>query len=93
MQGGKEMQNKRIISAALTGNWGNKSNNPALPITPKEIAESAYEAVQAGAAVVHLHMRDEEGHPTMRADRFLETIALINELDAQDSFRKQPTAP
>lgn len=73
------MQNKRIISAALTGNWGNKSNNPALPITPKEIAESAYEAVQAGAAVVHLHMRDEEGHPTMRADRFLETIALIKE--------------
>ena len=73
------MQNKRIISAALTGNWGTKEINPALPITPKEIAESAYEAVQAGAAVVHLHMRDEEGYPTMRADRFLETIALIKE--------------
>lgn len=73
------MQDKRIISAALTGNWGNKSNNPAIPITPKEIAESAYEAYQAGAAIVHLHMRDEEGYPTMRADRFLETIALIKE--------------
>ena len=31
---------KRIISAALTGNWGDKSKNPALPMTPKEIADS-----------------------------------------------------
>lgn len=73
------MEDIRIISAALTGNWGDKNTNPALPMTPKEIAESAYEAYQAGAAVVHLHMRDEEGFPTMRADRFLETIALIKE--------------
>lgn len=73
------MEDKRIISAALTGNWGNKSNNPAIPLTPKEIAESAYECYQAGAAIVHLHMRDEEGHPTMNTERFRETIALIQE--------------
>ena len=70
---------KRIISAALTGNWGDKSKNPALPMTPKEIADSAVEAWKAGAAVVHLHMRDEEGRPTMRVDLFEETIRLIRE--------------
>ena len=73
------MKDRRIISAALTGNWGNKSNNPAMPLTPKEIAESAYECYLAGAAIVHLHMRDEEGHPTMNTERFRETIALIRE--------------
>ncbi len=70
---------KRIISAALTGNWGDKSKNPALPMTPEEIADSAYEAYQAGAAMVHIHMRDEEGHPTMRVDLFEKTIRLIQE--------------
>ena len=70
---------KRIISAALTGNWGDKSKNPALPMTPAEIADSAEEAWKAGAAVVHLHMRDEEGKPTMRVDLFEETIRLIRE--------------
>ncbi len=70
---------KRIISAALTGNWGDKSKNPALPMTPSEIADSAYEAWKAGAAVVHLHMRDEEGRPTMRVDLFEETMRLIKE--------------
>ena len=70
---------KRIISAALTGNWGDKSKNPVLPMTPAEIADSAVEAWQAGAAVVHLHMRDEEGKPTMRVDLFEETIRRIRE--------------
>ena len=68
---------KRIISAALTGNWGNKNNNTALPITIKEIADSAYECYKAGAAVVHIHMRDDEGMPTMNAERFKKTTDLI----------------
>jgi len=70
---------KRIISCALTGNWGDKSKNPALPMTPQEIADSAYEAYKAGAACVHIHMRDENGAPTMRVDLFKETIRLIQE--------------
>ena len=59
--------NKRIITAALTGNWGDKSTNPAIPMTPEEIAAAAFDAYLAGAAIVHLHMRDEEGRPTMGA--------------------------
>ena len=70
---------KRIITAALTGNWGDKTNNPALPMNPKEIAESAAACWQQGAAVVHLHMRDEEGRPTMRTELFAETIERIRE--------------
>lgn len=70
---------KRIITAALTGNWGDKSTNPALPMTPEEIAEAAYACWKEGAAVVHIHMRDEKGHPTMRVDLFEKTIELIRE--------------
>lgn len=73
------MKEKRIISAALTGNWGSKEHNPALPVTPEEIADSAYEAYAAGAAIVHLHMRDELMRPTMNVERFKRCIKLIRE--------------
>lgn len=73
------MEDKRIISVALTGNWGDKSTNPAMPMTPEEIANDAYECWQAGAAVAHIHMRDEEGHPTMSVDLFKKTVDLIKE--------------
>jgi 3-keto-5-aminohexanoate cleavage enzyme len=68
---------KRIISVALTGNWGNKKDNPAIPMTPEEIADSAYESYCEGAAVVHLHMRDEQMLPTMNVERFRYCIELI----------------
>jgi len=70
---------KRIITAALTGNWGDKTNNPALPMTPREMADAAFECWKEGASVIHLHMRDEKGMPTMRVDLFEETIRLIRE--------------
>lgn len=70
---------KKIISVAITGNWGDKSNNPALPMTPEEMAESVYEAWKAGASVAHLHMRDENGVPTMRIDLFEKVIKLIRQ--------------
>lgn len=70
---------KRIISAALTGNWGKKSNNPAIPMTPEEIAASAVEAYEAGAAIVHIHMRNEQMLPTMDVELFRKTVRLIRE--------------
>lgn len=70
---------KRIISVALTGNWGDKQKNPAFPITPEEIADSAYEAYKAGASIAHIHVRDEESRPTMRTDLFEKAIRLIKE--------------
>lgn len=73
------MKEKKIISAALTGNWGTKEINPAIPMTPREIATAAYECYKEGAAVVHIHMRDDLMRPTMDVGRFRETIDLIRE--------------
>ena len=47
-----------IITASSTGGFGTKEEIPGLPITPEEIAVSARESYEAGAAVVHVHLRD-----------------------------------
>ena len=68
-----------IITVAPTGAWPTKEHNPNIPLTPKEIAADVYECWQAGAAVAHLHMRDDEGKGTMDVGRFIETVGLIRE--------------
>ena len=55
---------KVIITAALTGGVHDKKANPNLPEQPAEIVQEAYACYNAGAAVVHLHARDEQGKPT-----------------------------
>jgi 3-keto-5-aminohexanoate cleavage enzyme len=70
---------KVIVSAALTGAVTPKSANPNIPLTPDEIAEDAVRCWKAGAAVVHLHMRDDEARGTMDKDRFVKTAKLIRE--------------
>lgn len=69
--------NKVIITAALTGPIGMKSDNPGLPVTPKEIAVAAREAYEAGASVVHVHVRDANGLPTADLDIARETLERI----------------
>jgi len=49
---------KRILSCAVTGGAPIARNNPAVPVTPAQIAQSAIEAAAAGAAIVHIHVRD-----------------------------------
>ncbi|MCL2368166.1 MAG: 3-keto-5-aminohexanoate cleavage protein [Oscillospiraceae bacterium] len=71
------MAKKIIITAALTGTTTPKHGNPNLPTTPAEIAQDAYNCWKAGAAIVHLHMRDDNTAGTMEAARFKETIDLI----------------
>ncbi len=51
---------KVIVTCAITGGSKFNRKHPYFPITPKEIAESALEAAQAGAAIVHIHVRDPE---------------------------------
>lgn len=70
---------KTIITVAPTGAWPSKKDNPNIPFTPKEIAEDVYECYKAGAAVAHLHMRDDEGKGTMSKGKFEETVTLIRE--------------
>ena len=73
------MAKKTIITVACTGAWPKKENNPNVPMTPQEIADDVYDCWLAGAAVAHLHMRDDEGNGTMSADKFRETVTLLRE--------------
>jgi uncharacterized protein (DUF849 family) len=74
-----DLSEKVIITVAPTGAWPSKKDNPALPVTPREIADDVYACRQAGAAVAHLHMRDAQGNGSMNKEIFKETVALIRE--------------
>lgn len=73
----KQLKDKVIITIAPTGAWPKKENNPAVPMTPEEIAKDVYECWKAGAAVAHLHMRDDKGNGTMDKEKFKKTVELI----------------
>ena len=53
-----------IITVAITGSVPQKSDNPAVPITVAEQVESTHEAFEAGATLVHAHVRKDDGSPT-----------------------------
>ena len=59
-----------VISVAITGSLPTKEQNPAVPITPSEQIESTHEAFEAGAALVHIHVRDDAGKPSSDPARF-----------------------
>jgi 3-keto-5-aminohexanoate cleavage enzyme len=59
-----------IICVAITGSLPRKEHNPAVPITVEEQVESAHEAMEAGASIVHCHVRLEDGTPTSDPERF-----------------------
>lgn len=68
---------KVIVTAALTGAVTTKKDNPNLPTQPKEIADAAMRCCEAGAAVVHIHVRDDNDAASMRFDKFQETVELL----------------
>jgi 3-keto-5-aminohexanoate cleavage enzyme len=68
---------KLIITCAITGAETTKDQCPALPVDPDAQAQAAYECWQAGASVIHLHVRDEKGAPTQSLSRFKEAIEKI----------------
>lgn len=59
-----------ILCCAITGSLPKKSDNPAVPISISEQVESAHEAVEAGASILHCHVRNEDESPTSDPDRF-----------------------
>jgi 3-keto-5-aminohexanoate cleavage enzyme len=68
-----------IITAALTGPLATKADNPALPTSPEEISAAAKGAWNAGAAIVHVHLRDEHARPTADLEIARRTVGLIEE--------------
>ena len=72
------MKDKVIITAAITGSIHTPTMSPYLPITPKEIADEAVRAYEAGAAVCHVHARDPKtGEPSSNLSLFKEIITSI----------------
>jgi 3-keto-5-aminohexanoate cleavage enzyme len=59
-----------IITVAITGSLPRKKDNPAVPISAAEQIESTHEAFEAGAALVHIHVRKEDESPTSEPERF-----------------------
>jgi uncharacterized protein (DUF849 family) len=69
-----------IITCAPTGAIHTPTMSPALPVTPEQIAAAALEAAAAGAAIVHLHVRDpEDGHPVQDPALFKEVLAIVKD--------------
>ena len=66
---------KVILSCALTGAVTTKKHCPAIPYTPVEIAEEARRAHEAGAAIVHIHARNDDGSPTWAPETFAKIMA------------------
>src|SRR5882724_11300472 len=74
---------KVIITCAITGNLTRPDQSPYLPITPQQIADSALEAAEAGAAIAHIHVRDPEtGRPSMSIDLYRDVMDRIRSRNA-----------
>jgi len=74
------VRRKVMISCAVTGSADSVGKNPAVPVTPEQIATSAIDAAKAGAAIVHIHVRDPTtGQPSMEGAHYAEVVDRIRQ--------------
>jgi len=74
------MQRKVMISCAVTGSADTPGRKPAVPVTPAQIAQSALDAAKAGAAIVHIHVRDPKTtRPSMDGALYREVVERIRD--------------
>ena len=59
-----------FITCAVTGSGYTAHKSDQIPVTPQQIAESCIEAATAGAAVVHIHVRDDDGMPSRSVEKY-----------------------
>jgi 3-keto-5-aminohexanoate cleavage enzyme len=71
--------NKLIITCAISGAEVSKEQNPCVPYTVAEMVAEAKKAVQAGASIIHLHVRTDDGQPTQDKARYKEVIDAIKD--------------
>src|SRR6056297_3873685 len=71
---------KLFITAAICGAEVTKEHNPNLPVTADELAKEALKAEKAGASIIHLHVRDDQGNTTQDKDIFNKAIGRMNEI-------------
>ncbi len=72
--------NELVVSVALSGAWPMKKDNPAVPYTESEIAADVIACARAGASIVHIHARDENGIGTMHTPTF---VAIVERVRAE----------
>jgi len=77
--GARDTRSPLVVNAALTGMVPTKDDNPSVPVTAVEIADDAERVVAAGASIVHLHARDDEGAPTWRPDVYRRIVHEVRE--------------
>jgi 3-keto-5-aminohexanoate cleavage enzyme len=70
-------ENPVVVTCAITGADVFRENNPNIPYTTAEIADSAIGAARAGATVAHLHVREDDGTPSGRPELFVDVIERI----------------
>ena len=75
-----------LIAAAPNGAYKTRRDHPALPITPQEIAETAAAVAEAGARMLHLHVRDAHGAHTLDINAYRAAIRAIREKAGGDLF-------
>mgnify|MGYP003843059893 CR=1 FL=1 len=75
------MSNKVFISCAVTGSGDTASKHPDLPKTPEQIATASIEAAKAGAAIAHIHVREEDGTPSRRLELYKEVVDRVRSSD------------
>lgn len=86
-----DLSNKVILTLAPTGNVPTRQLTPHVPITPQEIAADAYACWKEGAAVVHIHTRDNEGNPTSDVEVNREVMAELDKYADCDMIRQVST--
>lgn len=74
-----ELKDKVILTVAPTGSSTSRKHTPHVPLTPKEIADEVYLSWQAGASVVHLHVRNDDGSASMDYRKFKEAVQRIRD--------------
>lgn len=74
------MMEKLIITAAICGAEVTKEHNPNVPYTVEEIREEARKAYEAGASIIHLHVREDDGTPTQSKERYQVCMEAIHQV-------------
>jgi uncharacterized protein (DUF849 family) len=73
------MTKKTILTVAVTGNQTTLQQHPGLPCMPEQIANAVIESAKAGAAIAHIHVRYEDGRPSMELAHYRETVERIRD--------------
>src|SRR5260370_25203511 len=88
----REPRDKIFITCAVTGNLTTPDQTPHLPITPEQIADACLGAAEAGAAIVHIHVRAPgSGKPSMEPGYYRDAVEPIRTSNTQRTLNITPT--